>query len=130
MFKYVRRNIKREIVRLSRTIGLKTSGMMVDKDVLECLDCRLFHQSRLTGGKVIIFISLKRLHNTKMTAKNRRHILWFEELGIKDVPLVGWKNASLGEMYRKLKKKGVAIPNGFAITAEAYKYLIASSGIE
>jgi pyruvate,water dikinase len=53
-------------------------------------------------------------------AKAKQLILWFEDIGITDVPLVGGKNASLGEMYRNLTKQGVAIPNGFAITAEAY----------
>ncbi len=56
-------------------------------------------------------------------------ILWFEEIGIEDVPLVGGKNASLGEMYRKLTDKGVAVPHGFAITATAYKYLLKEAGI-
>ena len=49
-------------------------------------------------------------------------ILWFDEITYKDVPLVGGKNASLGEMYSKLNEKGVKIPYGFAVTAEAYKY--------
>jgi pyruvate,water dikinase len=48
-------------------------------------------------------------------------IRWFEEIGIGDVPDVGGKNASLGEMYRELAKKGVRIPNGFATTAGAYR---------
>ncbi|MDO8559466.1 MAG: phosphoenolpyruvate synthase [bacterium] len=56
-------------------------------------------------------------------------VQWFNQLGIKDVPLVGGKNASLGEMYRKLVPKGVAVPNGFAITAEAYFYLLKKAGI-
>ncbi|MCF7907213.1 phosphoenolpyruvate synthase [Patescibacteria group bacterium] len=47
-------------------------------------------------------------------------ILWFRELTLKNVPQVGGKNASLGEMYQKLGKQGVRIPNGFATTAEAY----------
>ena len=46
-----------------------------------------------------------------------RYIRWFEELRIEDVPLVGGKNASLGEMYRELTSQGVRVPNGFAITA-------------
>ena len=54
-------------------------------------------------------------------------ILWFDQLGIEDVPLVGGKNASLGEMYRLLTKKGVRIPNGFAVTAKAYHYLLESN---
>ncbi len=53
-----------------------------------------------------------------------RFIRWFGELGIEDVPLVGGKNASLGEMYRELGAQGVRVPNGFAITAEAYRYLL------
>ncbi len=57
-------------------------------------------------------------------------ILWFKEIGIKDVPLVGGKNASLGEMYQHLSSKGIKVPNGFAITAEAYKHLLKEAGIE
>ncbi|NPA95230.1 MAG: phosphoenolpyruvate synthase [Thermodesulfobacteria bacterium] len=57
-------------------------------------------------------------------------ILWFEEIGIEDVPLVGGKNASLGEMYQHLSGKGIKVPNGFAITAEAYKHLLKDAGIE
>ncbi len=53
-----------------------------------------------------------------------RFIRFFEELGIGDVPLVGGKNASLGEMYRELTSKGLLVPNGFAITAEAYRYAL------
>ncbi|MCF7861017.1 phosphoenolpyruvate synthase [Candidatus Woesearchaeota archaeon] len=56
--------------------------------------------------------------------KNTEFILWFDQLGIDDVPLVGGKNASLGEMYRHLVPKGVRIPNGFAVTAYAYRYLL------
>jgi pyruvate,water dikinase len=57
-------------------------------------------------------------------------IIWFEEIGIEDVSLVGGKNASLGEMYQKLTSKGVAIPHGFAITAYAYQHLLKDAGIE
>ncbi|BCO34873.1 phosphoenolpyruvate synthase [Mycobacterium heckeshornense] len=49
-----------------------------------------------------------------------KYVRFFEEFGIEDVPLVGGKNASLGEMYRKLSGEGVLVPNGFAITADAY----------
>ncbi len=57
-------------------------------------------------------------------------ILWFDQIGIKDVGMVGGKNASLGEMYRNLTSHGVSVPNGFAVTAEAYKHLLKESGIE
>ena len=56
-------------------------------------------------------------------------ILWFDEIGIEDVPLVGGKNASLGEMYQHLTAKGVAVPHGFAITAYAYRHLLKTAGI-
>jgi len=60
--------------------------------------------------------------------KQNTFVLWFDELGIEDVPLVGGKNASLGEMYRNLVPKGVPIPNGFAVTAHAYRHLLKASG--
>ena len=55
---------------------------------------------------------------------------WFEELTIKDVPSVGGKNASLGEMIRSLGEKGVNVPSGFAVTAYAYKYTIEKAGVD
>lgn len=48
-------------------------------------------------------------------------IKFFEEIGINDVPLVGGKNASLGEMINNLGTQGVSVPSGFAITAEGYR---------
>ncbi len=59
-----------------------------------------------------------------------RNILWFKELGIKDVPLVGGKNASLGEMYNNLLSKGVNLANGFATTSGAYFYFLEQSGLK
>ncbi len=59
-----------------------------------------------------------------------KYIKFFNELGIKDVPSVGGKNASLGEMYRKLSKQGVLVPNGFATTAYSYDYFLKKSGIK
>jgi len=55
---------------------------------------------------------------------------WFEELKIEDVPSVGGKNASLGEMIRSLGEKGVKVPSGFAVTAYAYKYTIEKAGVD
>ncbi|MCK9292769.1 MAG: phosphoenolpyruvate synthase [archaeon] len=63
-------------------------------------------------------------------SRDKKFILWFKETGIEDVPLVGGKNASLGEMYKNLTKKGVPIPNGFSVTAYSYVYLLKKSGIE
>ena len=52
--------------------------------------------------------------------KTKKYILWFKDISLKDIPLVGGKNASLGEMYRVLSKKGINIPDGFALTTKAY----------
>ena len=60
--------------------------------------------------------------------QKRKYIRFFEEISIEDVPLVGGKNASLGEMYRELMPKGVLVPHGFAITAEAYRYVLTQAG--
>ena len=54
----------------------------------------------------------------------------FSEISATDVPLVGGKNASLGEMYRELAARGVRVPDGFAITAEAYRHVLEAAGIE
>ncbi|GIT97822.1 phosphoenolpyruvate synthase [Sulfurovum sp. TSL1] len=53
-----------------------------------------------------------------------QYIKWFKELGMEDVDQVGGKNASLGEMYRNLTQEGIRIPNGFAVTAEAYRTIL------
>lgn len=57
------------------------------------------------------------------------YILWFKDINNDDVPLVGGKNASLGEMYQELIPRGIKIPNGFATTAKAYGYVIEEGGI-
>ncbi len=57
------------------------------------------------------------------------YVSFFEEFGIGDVASVGGKNASLGEMYQKLSGQGVRVPNGFAITAEAYRAMLAEAKI-
>ena len=62
--------------------------------------------------------------------KSNAWILWFDQLGIEDVGLVGGKNASLGEMYRLLTPKGVPIPNGFAVTATAYRHFLETTGTQ
>lgn len=56
-------------------------------------------------------------------------VYWFEELGIADVPRVGGKNASLGEMVRELASRGVRVPGGFATTADAYRSYVEANGI-
>jgi len=56
-------------------------------------------------------------------------IRWFRDIGIADIGLVGGKNASLGEMYRELTSQGITIPNGFAITAQAYRHVLQVGGL-
>lgn len=63
-------------------------------------------------------------------SRNTKNILWFNEVTNKDVALVGGKNASLGEMYQKLTKQGVPIPNGFAVTSAGYRTFIKEAGLE
>jgi pyruvate,water dikinase len=65
-----------------------------------------------------------------MKKSTKKFILWFEEISKKDVPLVGGKNASLGEMFSKLMKKGIQVPNGFAITADAFWYYLSFNKID
>ena len=58
-----------------------------------------------------------------------RWIKWFADIAIEDIPLVGGKNASLGEMFRELAPQGVKIPDGFAVTAEGYRHFLNETGL-
>ncbi|MBW4630205.1 MAG: phosphoenolpyruvate synthase [Brasilonema octagenarum HA4186-MV1] len=64
------------------------------------------------------------------SSKERSLVLWFDEVGITDIPIVGGKNASLGEMIQQLTPKGINVPIGFATTAYAYRYFIEGAGLE
>ncbi|HWQ12387.1 MAG TPA: phosphoenolpyruvate synthase [Roseiflexaceae bacterium] len=57
-------------------------------------------------------------------------VRWFSDIGIDDVPSVGGKNASLGEMLRELASLGVQVPDGYAVTADAYRLFLAANGLE
>ena len=59
-----------------------------------------------------------------------KNILWFDEITIEDVPKVGGKNASLGEMTKAVVPQGVNVPYGFATTAEAYFYFLETTGLD
>src|SRR5438876_38719 len=59
-----------------------------------------------------------------------RFVRWFAEVGLSDVDLVGGKNASLGEMIRELSPLGIRVPDGFAITAEAYREFLKAADLE
>lgn len=62
--------------------------------------------------------------------KKQKNILWFKSLSKNDIPLVGGKNASLGEMYNQLTKRGVNVPDGFALTTNAYWYFLEKNNLE
>lgn len=61
--------------------------------------------------------------------KSHTCITWFKDIGISDIPSVGGKNASLGEMYSSLSQKGIRVPNGFAITVDAYWNLLHANNV-
>jgi pyruvate,water dikinase len=61
--------------------------------------------------------------------ENGAYIRWFDSLSMDEVPVVGGKNASLGEMISSLKDEGVRVPDGFATTAEAYRRFVGEGGI-
>ena len=65
-----------------------------------------------------------------MSKKYKKLILWFREISIKDVALVGGKNASLGEMFSQLAKKGINIPDGFALTSNFYWKFLEANGLD
>ncbi len=62
--------------------------------------------------------------------KEQALVLWFEDVGMSDVSLVGGKNASLGEMIQQLTPQGINVPGGFATTAYAYRYFVEQAGLE
>lgn len=62
--------------------------------------------------------------------RRQRSVLWFNEIGLKDVPLVGGKNAALGEMFSHLSRLRIEVPNGFAITSAAYRRFISYAGLK
>ena len=63
-------------------------------------------------------------------ANDTLQVVWFEELRRTDVPRVGGKNASLGEMVANLASRGVNVPPGFALTADAYWRFIDANGLD
>ncbi len=67
-------------------------------------------------------------HRSHDASACSRWIRWFDEVGLDDVPLVGGKNASLGEMVRALGPSGIRVPDGFAVTAQAYRDVLDRAG--
>ena len=70
------------------------------------------------------------ISTTNPDLKERAFVLWFEQVGIADVPLVGGKNASLGEMIQRLTPTGVNVPTGFATTSYAFRHFIEKAGLK
>lgn len=58
------------------------------------------------------------------------HILWMKDIGMENVPQVGGKNAALGELIRSVVPKGVRVPKGFCVTADAYYYFLKQTGLD
>lgn len=73
-----------------------------------------------------------------MGDKNKQFILWFDEINKDDIPLVGGKNANLGEMYQNLTHAGsdvfpgekIQVPYGFAVSSYAYRFFIEKNGLD
>ena len=71
------------------------------------------------------------LKGTKSSDKRgNEQVLWFDSIGIKDVAIVGGKNASLGEMIGQLTSKGIRVPEGYAITTKAFREFVENSDLE
>jgi pyruvate, water dikinase len=67
---------------------------------------------------------------TATVPRDQQLILWLDELRLEDVPIVGGKNASLGEMIQQLTPQGIRVPTGFATTSQAYRYFIEQTGLD
>ena len=63
-------------------------------------------------------------------SQQMKYIKWFDDIRIEDIPLVGGKNASLGEMYSALRPKGVKIPGGFAVTTKGFNDFLAAHDLQ
>lgn len=64
------------------------------------------------------------------TAANAPFVRWFDSLTIADIPIAGGKNASLGELASALRPHGIRVPDGFALTAEAYRTFLEHNNLE
>lgn len=63
-------------------------------------------------------------------ARAQEFVRWLDSIRLEDIPIVGGKNASLGEMIQQLSPQGIRVPMGFATTADAYQHFIHSGGLE
>ena len=76
------------------------------------------------GPQFVIPVLHNRGMNTASLAPALRYIRAFDSIGAGDVGIVGGKNASLGELYRELRPQGIPVPDGFAVTADAYRHVL------
>jgi pyruvate,water dikinase len=58
------------------------------------------------------------------------HLLWLDQISLKDIAKVGGKNSSLGEMLRHLTSKGIRVPEGFAVTTKAFRWFVENAGLD
>ncbi len=65
----------------------------------------------------------------QLTEPSVQFIYWFDDIGVDDIPTVGGKNASLGELRRALTHEGVRVPNGFAVSADAHRYFLRNNNL-
>lgn len=70
----------------------------------------------------------RRLSNRETTLSN--YVIWFDKLSMNDVPVVGGKNASLGEMISNLASAGISVPGGFATTADAFRDFLSHNQLD
>ena len=71
----------------------------------------------------------EKIRKLNMSKKNE-FIIWFQDLSSRDVAIAGGKNASLGEMIRELKTEGIDVPEGFAVTAKAYREFVKDNDLK
>jgi len=72
----------------------------------------------------LVLLSIVTIQLNAGDRANMKFIRWFEQISMRDVPEVGGKNASLGEMISTLSHEGITVPQGFAVTADAYWHFI------
>jgi pyruvate,water dikinase len=82
------------------------------------------------GSQSYLYSNFINSYKIKFSMNSSAYILFFSHISITDIAKVGGKNASLGEMYNQLSPKGINIPNGFALTADAYRLFRKHNNLE
>ena len=84
---------------------------------------KIFYRVMAILGSILLLTNYQRTYGSE-EIKEMNYIQWFKDIRMTDVPSVGGKNASLGEMFSQLSQKGILIPDGFAITVDGYWHYI------